>query len=779
MRKVLSFVLVLALVLGSFSMAFAAPFSDMDNEASSEAVSVLKDLGVVAGYPDGTFRPDQIVTRAEMARFIVAALGLEQFAVGTTSKYPDMVQAPWAQGVVAYGTSLGFISGYPDGTFKPNQQVSFQEAASMLVRALGYTEAFLPGGWPAEWMIKANSLGIFDDVTMASGAAGADRGAIAQMLYNALELEIGQVNNDNVWNAFVPSDTMLKRLGATFLEAFVVTGAEDTLINLRPYVGKYVTAYENKDGDILTISEVKSTTLKGKFTTVTDGAVLINDGNVFEADDVKYTVNVTGTTDAALFMSNGDIADFGLDKTTTFTLEVKLSGKVIQDVYSVAKWSVSANDMFVVKDLDLTDKMRLLGKDFILDNNDDVDMMSFELVGAKSLSDIAVDDVVYVYVSTEGIRKIAVGTKVVEGEITRVAGSPAKYTVNGVAYEMASGFTNTNPTDAGVLEVKNEVSLYLDAFGKIYFAEKISGEKNTAMLLNASYVDSVFADSKAQLFLADGTTKTFVVDIDEVDFEPFDGGKDELVKYSVNSDGEIDSLTKETIADIYADATISKTGFLGASGETTYKVSADALIFADANVDSTTSYAAMVAADGYSIAKLADLLDKSGLTVAFVLKDNVVVTMIVEGAGLGSDAVFGVIQSNYVSSDDPRGVVWMVNGSEVEKNAATVLTVNATTDKLLYKITFNTNGDAVWTDAAGTYGIGSTTYTGITITNGIAYVSPTAIATIASDVIVYVYNSDNDWEVGDVDDIELDSIVKFFDTDTDDGVVLADTILVY
>ncbi|MGI6733378.1 MAG: S-layer homology domain-containing protein [Anaerovoracaceae bacterium] len=58
MRKVLSFVLVLSLVLGSFGMAFAAPLSDVAGEKCEDAVNVLTKLGVVSGYPDGTYKPD-------------------------------------------------------------------------------------------------------------------------------------------------------------------------------------------------------------------------------------------------------------------------------------------------------------------------------------------------------------------------------------------------------------------------------------------------------------------------------------------------------------------------------------------------------------------------------------------------------------------------------------------------------------------------------------------------------------------------------------------------
>ena len=73
MRKVLSFVLVLALVLGSFSMAFAATtatsggLTDIAGNANEDAITVANDLGIITGYDDGTYKPDQAVNRAEFA----------------------------------------------------------------------------------------------------------------------------------------------------------------------------------------------------------------------------------------------------------------------------------------------------------------------------------------------------------------------------------------------------------------------------------------------------------------------------------------------------------------------------------------------------------------------------------------------------------------------------------------------------------------------------------------------------------------------------------------
>ena len=93
-------------------------------------VQVLMGLGVVAGYADGTFKPAQAVTRAEMAKLIVVALGLEDYAVGT-SKFTDMAGATWAQGYVNYAAGLGVILGYPDGTFHPNAQIKRGEFAKL------------------------------------------------------------------------------------------------------------------------------------------------------------------------------------------------------------------------------------------------------------------------------------------------------------------------------------------------------------------------------------------------------------------------------------------------------------------------------------------------------------------------------------------------------------------------------------------------------------------------------------------------------------------------
>ncbi|HPX70990.1 MAG TPA: S-layer homology domain-containing protein, partial [Bacillota bacterium] len=101
MRKVLSFMLVLAMILGSFSMVFALEFPDVDPDAKyHDAVAVLSDLDVVSGYTDGNYKPDNVVTRAEMASLIIKALGIAPAASATT-RFPDVPSTHWASGYIA------------------------------------------------------------------------------------------------------------------------------------------------------------------------------------------------------------------------------------------------------------------------------------------------------------------------------------------------------------------------------------------------------------------------------------------------------------------------------------------------------------------------------------------------------------------------------------------------------------------------------------------------------------------------------------------------------
>src|SRR6056297_612797 len=195
MNNILALVLVLSLVLGTFSFAFADGHlpEDVVGEDSEEAVATLMALGVVNGYPDGTYKPEKAVTRAEMTKLLVEALGYGELAEGATTSFVD-AQGHWAESYIGFAASMDLVLGYPDGTFKPDVVMSMDEAMTMVIRALGYTDEVLKGTWPTNYKVKALDLELTDGLSTLSGEGL--RGNVAILLYNALDARLVEVIKD-------------------------------------------------------------------------------------------------------------------------------------------------------------------------------------------------------------------------------------------------------------------------------------------------------------------------------------------------------------------------------------------------------------------------------------------------------------------------------------------------------------------------------------------------------------------------------------------------------
>lgn len=112
-------------------------FKDVKSHWASEAIQKAQQLGIVSGYKDGTFRPQKEVTRAEFATMLVKALG---FDAGEYSalQFKDTDKIPeWAKANIAILIEKGIISGYGDNTFRADQPISRTEMVMMIVRAMG------------------------------------------------------------------------------------------------------------------------------------------------------------------------------------------------------------------------------------------------------------------------------------------------------------------------------------------------------------------------------------------------------------------------------------------------------------------------------------------------------------------------------------------------------------------------------------------------------------------------------------------------------------------
>ncbi len=193
----------------------AATFTDVTAGTSVyKAVDVLNKLGVINGYDDGTFKPDNNVTRAEFTAMLLRTRGMG--ALGSTSlenpPFPDVVtpNVSWAIGNIRTAHSMGIINGYDDGTFKPTNNVSYEEAIKMIVCALGYGEMGNEGAaWYSKYLTTAIQLGFTEGVKGVVGTP-ATRAMIAEMLYNCLEVELAE-NNEITDKTILEDDLKLKK----------------------------------------------------------------------------------------------------------------------------------------------------------------------------------------------------------------------------------------------------------------------------------------------------------------------------------------------------------------------------------------------------------------------------------------------------------------------------------------------------------------------------------------------------------------------------------------
>ena len=234
LKRALSLALAAIMLLGMMVVGAGAvnldEFSDKEDIANKDAVSLLTTLGIINGKEDGSFfDPNGNVTRAEMAKMISVILNKgtdnNDLYVGAASSLTD-VKGHWAEGHINYCSSLGIIAGRGDGTFDPGATVTASEAAKMLLVAVGYNaeiERFVGGDWAVNVNAKASALGIFNGFTK-NVTAPLNRDDAALLIYNALDVERIQQYSGNYALVYSDRRTILGEVYGVYKLKGVVTG---------------------------------------------------------------------------------------------------------------------------------------------------------------------------------------------------------------------------------------------------------------------------------------------------------------------------------------------------------------------------------------------------------------------------------------------------------------------------------------------------------------------------------------------------------------------------
>lgn len=127
-KKILS--LFLVLLLSFSSMSFSVNFPDLDNFKWAEtSIQNMVLNGYIKGYPDGTFRPNGEITRAE---FVTILNKMNGFIDEQELSFKDVSSNHWAYKEISKAVAAGYINGYPDGTFRPDSKISREQIAMMI-----------------------------------------------------------------------------------------------------------------------------------------------------------------------------------------------------------------------------------------------------------------------------------------------------------------------------------------------------------------------------------------------------------------------------------------------------------------------------------------------------------------------------------------------------------------------------------------------------------------------------------------------------------------------
>lgn len=188
------------------TLAQSSNFVDIRGYWGEEYVTTLANLNVIGGFPDGSFKPNAEITRAQFAAIAVKAFNIP--LSNDTRNFVDVRSNYWAAPAISAVSNSGLVTGFPDGTFRPEDRITRAQALVVLAKALGnratpnssqldrYTDRQAVPDWANESVSKAANARIivnFPDSSRIAPNNLATRGEVAGLMYQTL-FRIGDRN---------------------------------------------------------------------------------------------------------------------------------------------------------------------------------------------------------------------------------------------------------------------------------------------------------------------------------------------------------------------------------------------------------------------------------------------------------------------------------------------------------------------------------------------------------------------------------------------------------
>ena len=310
--------LLTAVVLLLCVVPAASAFSDESDIRNTEAVTMLTALNIISGFPDGSFMPDEPVTREQAAKMIASILQLKDnsFSWDGSSTFSD--SSSWAGEYIEYCAAKGIISGYSDGTFDPGGYITADQMFKLLLVAVGNDPApYVGENWLENVRADAMECGLYDSFT-GSTVDTLNRDDACLLIFNALKCRVitGYENGSPVYclDDLMNPVTMLEYYFDAKMYTEVVTGnefADLTTENGRlekgktkiaghkefdvstgiDFLGRQVNIYISSDGDFISAPVISEQDLIMTFSTGSEFDNYYKLGQVKMSDDTEYYYN--------------------------------------------------------------------------------------------------------------------------------------------------------------------------------------------------------------------------------------------------------------------------------------------------------------------------------------------------------------------------------------------------------------------------------------------------------------------------------------------------------
>ena len=213
-KKMIATLTVAGLIFMGGSNAFAVHFYDTLGTKYEGAAERLAELEIVSGVSKNVFEPERMVTRAEFAKMLVESSlkPAEIEALISDDKevnFKDISKEEWYYKYVVAAVNRGYMKGYEDGSFRPNDSVTYAEISKMVTLALGhrYLRSDDPRGWEAEYVDKMYELGCFKNTYFRNIHDPAIRGNVANILWNMLRTTTWEMVERNETDGFAYVDS--------------------------------------------------------------------------------------------------------------------------------------------------------------------------------------------------------------------------------------------------------------------------------------------------------------------------------------------------------------------------------------------------------------------------------------------------------------------------------------------------------------------------------------------------------------------------------------------